>query len=193
MQAKEKDDIIEGDDNLNNSVEVLIDPTKNPLDHNDNCDEDSNTNKNTDPLDTLTKVFPNLFADVEGNYEVNNVIGILSTIPVPAHPLFPDGMSMCNDLGRWVLGAAKADSPSNVIKAEDSNEDSSEVNNEAARSDMDNSSVIPVTATKASNPETTIVSTEPPLAMPSQYNPLADGLSGVPTKDPRTVNTEKSS
>jgi hypothetical protein len=31
MQAKETDDIIEGDDNLNNSVEALIDPTKNPL------------------------------------------------------------------------------------------------------------------------------------------------------------------
>ena len=95
---------------------------------------------------------------------------------------------MCNDLGRWVPPAAKADGPSNAIKAEDSNKDSSEGNNEAARSDTDNSSVIPVTAVKASNPET-IVSTEPPLAIPSQYNPLADGLSGVPTKDPRTVNT----
>jgi hypothetical protein len=93
------------------------------------------------------------FADIEGNYEVNNVISILSTIPVPAHPLFPYGMAMCNDLGRWVPPAAKADSPSIVIKAEDSNDDSSEVNNEAARSDRDNSSVIPVTAVKASNPE----------------------------------------
>jgi hypothetical protein len=97
-------------------------------------------------------------------------------------------MAMCNDLGRWVPPAAKADGPSNVIKAEDSNKDSSEGNNEAARSDTDNSSVIPVTAVKASNPET-IVSTEPPLAIPSQYNPLADGLSGVPTKETRTVNT----
>ena len=90
--------------------------------------------------------------------------------------------------GRWVPPAAKADGPSNAIKAEDSNKDSSEGNNEAARSDTDNSSVIPVTAVKASNPET-IVSTEPPLAIPSQYNPLADGLSGVPTKETRTVNT----
>ena len=86
MQAKETDDIIEGDDNLNNSVEDLINPTKNPLDPNDNCDEDSNNN--TDPLDTLTKVFPNLFPDAEGNYEVKNVISILSTIPVPGHPVF---------------------------------------------------------------------------------------------------------
>jgi hypothetical protein len=78
--------------------------------------------------------------------------------------------------------------PSNVIKAEDSKEDSSEVNNEAARSDTDISSVILVTATKASNPETTIVRTAPHLAIPSQYNPLADGLAGVPTKDSRTVN-----
>ena len=187
-QVKETDDFIEGDENLNNSVEALIDPTKNPLDPNDSFDVDSNSNNNTDPIDTLTKAFPNLSADAEGNYEVNNVISNLTTIPVPAHPLFPDGMAMCNDLGHWVPPAAKADGPSNAIKAEDSNKDSSEGNNEAARSDTDNSSVIPITAVKASNPET-IVSTEPPLAIPSQYNPLADGLSGVPTKETRTVNT----
>jgi hypothetical protein len=33
------------------------------------------------------------------------------------------------------------------------------------------------------------VSTAPPLAIPSKYNPHADGLAGVPTKDSRTVNT----
>jgi hypothetical protein len=165
MQVKEADDISEGDDDLNNSVEALIDPTKNQLDPKDNFDDDSNNNK--DPLD---KVFPNLLPDAEGNPEVQNVISSLTTIPVPAHPLLPDGMAMCNDLGRCVLPAAKADGPSNVTKAEDPNEDSNEL-------------------IKASNRETTIVNTAPPFAIPSQYNPLADGMAGVPTKDPRTVNT----
>ena len=53
MQAKEADDISEGDDDLNNSVEALIDPTKNQLDPKDNFDDDSNNN--TDPLAQLTK------------------------------------------------------------------------------------------------------------------------------------------
>jgi hypothetical protein len=162
MQVKEADDISEGDDDLNNSVEALIDPTKNQLDPKDNFDDDSNNNK--DPLD---KALPNLPSDAEGNPEVKNVINILTTIP--AHPLLPDGMAMCNDLGRCVLPAAKEDSPSNVTKAEDPNEDSNDV-------------------IKASKHETTIVNTAPPLAIPSQYNPLADGMAGVP-KDPRTVNT----
>ena len=116
------------------------------------------------------KTLCNPVPDAEGNPEVKNVISILTTIPVPAHPLFPDGMAMCNDLGRCVLPAAKADGPSNVTKAEDPNEDSNEV-------------------IKASNRETTIVNTAPPLAIPSQYNPLADGMAGIPTKDSRTVNT----
>ena len=38
MQAKESDDINVGDDNLSSSVEDLNDPTKNPLDPNDNID-----------------------------------------------------------------------------------------------------------------------------------------------------------
>jgi hypothetical protein len=55
MQAKEAEDIPGDDDNLNNSVEELINPDKNSLDTNDNCKEDSSPNNNEDPLDTLMK------------------------------------------------------------------------------------------------------------------------------------------
>ena len=40
MKAKESD--IGDDEDLNSSVEALIDPSKKPLDPNDNCDEGNN-------------------------------------------------------------------------------------------------------------------------------------------------------
>ena len=53
MQAKEAEDIMEGDNYLNSSVEDHINPVKNPHDPNDNADENNNS---TDPLDTLKMV-----------------------------------------------------------------------------------------------------------------------------------------
>jgi hypothetical protein len=89
MQAKEAEDIPGDDDNLNNSVEDLINPVKNSLDQNDNYKDDSIDNNNVDPSDITLKMYPYLkVPEVKDNIEVTNVISILTTINVPDHPTY---------------------------------------------------------------------------------------------------------
>jgi hypothetical protein len=90
MQAMEEEDIPGDDDNLNNSVEELIDPVKNSLDQNENYEDESTDNTNVDPSDILMNCHPSLkVPEVKDNSEVTNVISILSTIKVPDHPYTP--------------------------------------------------------------------------------------------------------
>jgi hypothetical protein len=118
MQAKESD--IGDDDDLNSSVEALIDPSKNSLDPNDNCDEGNN---NINPLDTQTKVFPKLSAIVEGNNESINVIKTLSTVSDHDHPDSPPAMASSNEPSQATLSAVQVENPSYnspAVKAGDS-------------------------------------------------------------------------
>ena len=107
MQAKESD--IGDDDDLNSSVEDLIDPTKHPLDPNDNYDEGNN---NINPLDTQTKVFPKLFAIVEGNNESINVNKTLITVSDHDHPVNPPAMASSNEPSQATLAAVQVENPS---------------------------------------------------------------------------------
>ena len=93
MHDNETIDTHEGDSNLNESVEALIDPVKNSIDLNDNEERDQASN-NTEPLDNLLKATHNMVPAVNGNEEVANVVKILTTIPTSLDPLFPEGSSI---------------------------------------------------------------------------------------------------
>ena len=133
-------DTHKGDDNLNESVEDLIDPVKNRLHTDGNGNEDSASNNNNEPLDTLQTVTSNSVPDAEGNTEDMSVINILTTIPA----------------GR--------------VQAEGSSNDSTAV-------------------LAGDSSKVTTILPHPTSAIQSQYEPCDEDMAGVPTKDPRTVNT----
>ena len=133
-------DTHKGDDNLNESVEELIDPVKNRLHTDGNGNEDSASNNNNEPLDTLQTVTSNSVPDAEGNTEDMSVINILTTIPA----------------GR--------------VQAEGSSNDSTAV-------------------LAGDSSKVTTILPHPTSAIQSQYEPCDEDMAGVPTKDPRTVNT----
>ena len=60
-------DTHDGDNNLNESVEALIDPVKNSIDLNDSA-----SNNNAKPLDNLLEETHKLFPEVNGNEVVVN-------------------------------------------------------------------------------------------------------------------------
>ena len=101
---------MEGNDDLNSSVEDLIDPIKNRLDPNYNADE---ANNNIDPLDTLQKPNSNLVPDTEGNKDVTDLTSILNSITVPDHPDCPSAMFRVTEPSQ----VPQADSPINVSTA----------------------------------------------------------------------------
>ena len=133
-------DTHKGDDNLNESVEDLIDPVKNRLHTDGNGNEDSASNNNNEPLDTLQTATSNSVPDAEGNTEDMSVINILTTIPA----------------GR--------------VQAEGSSNDSTAV-------------------LAGDSSKVTTILPHPTSAIQSQYEPCDEDMAGVPTKDPRTVNT----
>ena len=114
-QENEISDNHEGDSNLNESVEALI---KNSIDPNDNDVRDSASNNNTKPLDNLLEATPNVVPEVNGNEVLADVMNVLTTIPVPPDPLFPDGV--VNADGHWVR-------PAGWVQAEVTSNDSTAV------------------------------------------------------------------
>ena len=108
-QSNEINDTPEGDSNLNESVEALIDPKS--IDVNDNVVRNSASNDNMEPLDSLLEEIPKVAPEVNGNEVVVNVKEIHSTIPVPSDPLLPDGV---------VYQAVVTSNDSTAVRAEDS-------------------------------------------------------------------------
>ena len=108
-QENEISDNHEGDSNLNESVEALIDPSS--IDPNDNDVRDSASNNNMEPLDNLLEATTNMFPEVNGNEVFANIKEIQTTIPVPPDPLLPDDV---------VNQAVVTSNDSTAVRAEDS-------------------------------------------------------------------------
>jgi len=91
-QDNDSKDTHECDSNLNESVEALIDPTKNSIDINDNNLRDSASNNNIELPDILLESTPKVVPEETGNKEVQSVIEFLKTIPCPPDPACPGGV-----------------------------------------------------------------------------------------------------
>ena len=158
MQDNESNETHEDENNLNESVEDIIDPVKNSIGTTDSDDDgDLASNNNNDQLNTLTYGLTKPVPDVEGNEEIINVIKFLTTIPVPADPMFPDGV--VNSSGHWVR-------PAGWVHPKGSSADSS--------------------FSKTGDPSE--LNTLLPPATQSQYSPSAEGMAGVLTEDSTGVN-----
>jgi hypothetical protein len=91
-QDNDSKDTHEYDSNLNESVEALIDPTKNSIDLNDNLSSDSASNNNMEPPNNMLEELPKVVPEEVDDKVAPNVTETLKTIPMHPNPVHPDGV-----------------------------------------------------------------------------------------------------